>query len=143
MKAMRTFAALLALAFSLAGCGAVDGAPVRPAPGSAGRGSSTAASGADCPPCALQRGLRSEDGLNARHLLRHSRIDALHDGVGVGRAQELHDKAVGGDEVVHIDGLTRHQLHGILLAEGFVDCVHSAVSFFAFFHARKFRIPRS
>lgn len=29
MKAMRTFAALLALAFSLAGCGAVDGAPVR------------------------------------------------------------------------------------------------------------------
>ena len=44
---MRTFAALLALAFSLAGCGAVDGAPVRPAPGSAGRGSSTAASGAD------------------------------------------------------------------------------------------------
>ena len=47
MKAMKTFAALLALAFSLAGCGAVDGAPVRPAPGSAGRGSSTAASGAD------------------------------------------------------------------------------------------------
>ena len=40
MKAMKTFAALLALAFSLAGCGAVDGDPVRPAPGSAGRGSS-------------------------------------------------------------------------------------------------------
>ena len=47
MKAMKTFAALLALAFSLAGCGAVDGNPVRPAPGSAGQGSSTAASGAD------------------------------------------------------------------------------------------------
>ena len=47
MKAMKTFAALLALAFSLAGCGVVDGDPVRPAPGSAGRGSSTAASGAD------------------------------------------------------------------------------------------------
>ena len=30
MKAMKTFAALLALAFSLAGCGAVDGDPVRP-----------------------------------------------------------------------------------------------------------------
>lgn len=44
MKAMKTFAALLALAFSLAGCGAVDG---NPAPGSAGQGSSTAASGAD------------------------------------------------------------------------------------------------
>lgn len=47
MKAMKTFAALLALAFSLAGCGAVDGNPVRPAPGSAEQGSSTAASGAD------------------------------------------------------------------------------------------------
>ncbi|MHA3678065.1 gamma-glutamyltranspeptidase [Faecalibacterium sp. PGM34] len=44
---MKTFAALLALAFSLAGCGAVDGDPVRPAPGSAGQGSSTAASSAD------------------------------------------------------------------------------------------------
>ena len=29
MKAMKTFAALLALAFSLAGCGAVDGDPIR------------------------------------------------------------------------------------------------------------------
>ena len=47
MKAIKTFAALLALAFSLAGCGAVDGNPVRPAPGSTGQGSSTAASGAD------------------------------------------------------------------------------------------------
>ena len=47
MKAMKTFAALLALAFSLAGCGEVDGDPVRPAPGSAGQGSSTAAFDAD------------------------------------------------------------------------------------------------
>lgn len=47
MKAMKTFAALLALAFSLAGCGGVDGDPVRPAPGSAGQGSSAAAFDAD------------------------------------------------------------------------------------------------
>ena len=47
MKAMKTFAALLALAFSLAGCGGVDGDPVRPAPGSAGQGSNTAAFDAD------------------------------------------------------------------------------------------------
>lgn len=47
MKAMKTFAALLALAFSLAGCGGVDGDPVRPAPGSTGQGSSTAAFDAD------------------------------------------------------------------------------------------------
>ena len=44
---MKLFAALLALTLSLAGCGPVDGSPVRPAPGSAGQGSSTAASGAD------------------------------------------------------------------------------------------------
>lgn len=47
MKAMKLFAALLALTLSLAGCGPVDGSPVRPAPGSAGQGNSTAASGAD------------------------------------------------------------------------------------------------
>ena len=44
---MKLFAALLALTLSLAGCGAVDGSPVHPAPGSTGQGSSTAASGAD------------------------------------------------------------------------------------------------
>lgn len=47
MKAMKLFAAVLALTLGLAGCGPVDGDPVRPAPGSAGQGSSTAASGAD------------------------------------------------------------------------------------------------
>ena len=65
MKAMKTFAALLALAFSLAGCGGVDGDPVRPAPGSAGQGSSTAASGAeDTEPeqLAALRQLAGEDG---------------------------------------------------------------------------------
>ena len=44
---MKLLAALLALTLGLAGCGPVDGDPVRPAPGSAGQGSSTAASGAD------------------------------------------------------------------------------------------------
>ena len=44
---MKLFAALLALTLSLVGCGPVDGDPIRPAPGSAGPGSSTAASGAE------------------------------------------------------------------------------------------------
>ena len=44
---MKLFAAALALTLGLAGCGPVDGDPIRPAPGSAGQGSSTAASGAD------------------------------------------------------------------------------------------------
>ena len=44
---MKLFAAALALTLSLVGCGPVDGDPIRSAPGSAGQGSSTAASGAD------------------------------------------------------------------------------------------------
>ena len=44
---MKLFAAALALTLGLAGCGPVDGDPIRSAPGSAGQGSSTAASGAD------------------------------------------------------------------------------------------------
>ena len=44
---VKLFAAALALTLGLVGCGPVDGNPVRPAPGSAGQGSSTAASGAD------------------------------------------------------------------------------------------------
>lgn len=65
MKAMKTFAALLALAFSLAGCGAVDGDPVRPAPGSAGRDSSIAAFDtdlADPEQLAAMRQLAGENG---------------------------------------------------------------------------------
>ena len=65
MNAMKTFAALLALAFSLAGCGPVDGGPVRPASGSTGQGSSTAASGADSAEpeqLAAMRQLAGEDG---------------------------------------------------------------------------------
>ena len=44
---MKLFAAALALTLGLAGCGPVDGDPIRPAPGSAGPDSSTAASGAE------------------------------------------------------------------------------------------------
>ena len=44
---MKLFAAALALTVGLAGCGPVDGDPIRPAPGSAGPGSSTADSGAE------------------------------------------------------------------------------------------------
>ena len=65
MKAMKTFAALLALAFSLAGCGAVDGDPIRPAPGSAGPGSSTAAfdaESAESEQLAAMRQWAGEDG---------------------------------------------------------------------------------
>jgi len=44
---MKLLATLLALTLGLAGCGPVDGDPIRPAPGSAGQSSSTAASDAE------------------------------------------------------------------------------------------------
>lgn len=62
---MKLFAALLALTLGLAGCGPVDGDPIRPAPGSAGQSSSTAASDAeDTEPeqLAALRQLAGEDG---------------------------------------------------------------------------------
>ena len=85
MKAMKTFAALLALAFSLAGCGAVDGSPVRPAPGSAGQGSSTAASGADSAEhTALDRLVSEqlEERAEARKAKDFARADAIRDALG-------------------------------------------------------------
>ena len=62
---MRLFSAALALTLGLAGCGPVDGDPIRPAPGSAGQSSSTAASDAeDTEPeqLAALRQLAGEDG---------------------------------------------------------------------------------
>ena len=58
-------AAALALTLGLAGCGPVDGEPIRPAPGSAGQSSSTAASDAEDTepePLAALRQLAGEDG---------------------------------------------------------------------------------
>ena len=58
-------AAALALTLGLAGCGPVDGEPIRPAPGSAGQSSSTAASDAEDAepePLAAMRQLAGEEG---------------------------------------------------------------------------------
>ena len=58
-------AAALALTLGLAGCGPVDGEPIRPAPGSAGQSSSTAAfdaDSADPEQLAAMRQLAAKDG---------------------------------------------------------------------------------
>ena len=58
-------AAALALTLGLAGCGPVDGEPIRPAPGSAGQSSSTAVSDAEDTepePLAAMRQLAGEEG---------------------------------------------------------------------------------
>ena len=87
--------------------------------------------------------LPGEDGLDAGHLFGHGRVDALHHGVGMGRAVQLDDQAVCRGQIIHVNGLAGHKLHGILFAECFVDVFHSAPSCFAFFQARKFWMPRS
>ena len=79
--------------------------------------------------------LPGKDGLDAGHLFGHRGVDGLDDGVGVGRAQQLDDEAVGRSEIVHVDRLTGHELHRVLFPERFVDVFHSAASFDRF-HAR-------
>ena len=81
--------------------------------------------------------------LNARPLFGHRRIDGLDNRVGVGRAEQLDDEAVGRNEIVHVNWLACYQLHGIFFAVCFADGFHSAASCFCFFQARKFKIPRS
>ena len=69
-------------------------------------------------------------------------VDLADDGVGVRRAEELHDETVFRRDVLGVDRLSGHELHGVELADGLADGVHAFASF-AFFHARKRCIPRS
>ena len=106
MKAMKTFAALLALAFSLAGCGAVDGDPVRPAPGSAGQGSSTAASGADSAEpeqLAALRTLEAQGRLDTlpEKLLQTALLRREHPEATLSELAELHEPPTSKSTVNH------------------------------------------
>ena len=82
------------------------------------------------------------DRLDARHQQGAARVDLLHDSVGMGGAQQLYDQAVLRDDIIHVDGLAGHKLHSVLFAHGLVHGFHWAASF-PFFHAKKFKMPRS
>ena len=90
----------------------------------------------------LRHILPCKDRLDAGHLFCYSRIDRFDDGICVRRAQQLYDQAVLRDDIIHVDGLAGHKLHGVLFAHGLVHGFHWAASF-PFFHAKKFKIPRS
>ena len=84
----------------------------------------------------LRHILPCENALHAGHLHRRSGVDALNDGVRVGRAQELNAQAVFRYHVVHVDRLTGDELHRVLFAKRFVYDLHALPSSFCFFHAR-------
>ena len=55
---------------------------------------------------------------NAGNLFGYIGPDFLHNGIGVGTAENLHYQGILRGNIVHINGLAREQLHGILLPEG-------------------------
>ena len=60
--------------------------------------------------------LIGKNGLHIGHLGRNSGVNAFDDGVGMGRTQNLDDKAVLGSQIIGINGLAGYQLHGVLFA---------------------------
>jgi len=58
---------------------------------------------------------------NTGHLLSGCGIDGFHHGVGMGRTEDLDHQSILGGHIVRIDRLTQQKLHGVLLADGFVD----------------------
>ena len=88
----------------------------------------------------------SVDCLDAVHLHRRNFVDRSHDCIRVGGAEKLHDQAVLRRDVIHVDRLSCHKLHGVLFPHRFVYIFHaSAASFplFSFFHSRNAWMPRS
>ncbi len=94
----------------------------------------------------LRNVLPGINGFDAGHLHGHLGIDLLHPGMGMGRAQKLHDEAVLRRKILCIHRLSGDELHGIDFAYRSVHNLHQTASFFpAFscFQARKALMPRS
>ena len=91
----------------------------------------------------LRHVLPRKHGFHARHAHGSLRVDLAHHGVCVRRAQKFYYKTVSRRDVLGIDWLPGHKLHGVQLAHALIDGVHSSLASFAFFHARKLCMPRS
>ena len=94
-------------------------------------------------PGVLRHVLPRKHGFHARHAHGSLRVDLAHHGVCVRRAQKFYYKTVSRRDVLGIDWLPGHKLHGVQLAHALIDGVHSSLASFAFFHARKLCMPRS
>ena len=73
--------------------------------------------------------LPGEDCLDPGHLLRDLRADLLHDGIGVGRVQDLHDQAVLRRQVIRVDRLPRQKLFRVLFPERLADGLQISAEF--------------
>ena len=93
-------------------------------------------------PGILRHVLPREHGFHARHAHGAFGVDLTHDGVRVRRAEEPYDEAVSRRDILGVDRLPGHELHGVQLAHTLIDGIHSPASF-AFFHARKLCMARS
>ncbi len=93
-------------------------------------------------PGVLRHVLPRENCLHAGYAHGALGVDLTHDSVCVRRAEELYYEAVFGRDVLGIDRLAGHKLHGVQLSHAMIYGVHSPASF-ALFHARKFCMPRS
>ena len=69
--------------------------------------------------------LVGEDALDAGDLHGDVGVDALDPGVSMGAAQNLDHQTVLGSHIVQIDGLAQQELHGVLFADGGIDCPES------------------
>ena len=94
-------------------------------------------------PGVLRHVLPRKHGFHARHAHGAFGVDLAYHGVGVRRAEKLYHKAVFRRDVLGVDRLPGHELHGVQLAHALIDGVHSSLASFAFFHARKLCMPRS
>ena len=94
-------------------------------------------------PGVLRHVLPRKHGFHARHAHGAFGVDLANHGVRVRRAEKLYHKTVFRRDVLGVDRLPRHELHGVQLAHALIDGVHSSLASFAFFHARKLCMPRS
>ena len=99
-------------------------------------------SGLRITPGVLRHVLPGKHGLHARHAHGAAGVNLAHQRVRVRRAQKLYHEAVFRRDVLGIDRLSGHELHGVQLAHALIYGVHSPASF-ALFHARKLCMARS
>ena len=86
------------------------------------------------------------DCLDAVHLHCGSLVYGCHHRICVRRSQKLHDQAVLRCDIIHIDRLSRYELHRVLFPYRLIYIFHDfsdSFPLFSFFHARNAWIPRS
>ena len=87
---------------------------------------------------------------HTRHFFGNVGANALHNGVGVGAAQQLdHQRAAAAHDIIGVNALAEQKLHGVFFAHRLAHgaevgwLAHAFSSFLAFRVFKKLRMPRS